>query len=63
MDEHSVTSHSDIESSAGAEYHVTPSIWLENEERGNSTERRRPVVNGDLTLHNTRLIDNLNERS
>ncbi len=37
-DEHSITGHSDIESSASAEYHVTSSIWLENEERGTSTE-------------------------
>ncbi len=32
MDEHSVTGHSDMESSASAEYQVTPSIWLEKEE-------------------------------
>ncbi len=38
-DDNSVTGHSDIESSAGAEYHVTPSIWLENEERGSSTKQ------------------------
>ncbi len=52
VDDNSVTGHSDIESSASPEYHVTPSIWLENEERATSTERRRPVVNGDLTLRN-----------
>ncbi len=45
MDNDSVSGHSDIESSAGAEHHVTPSTWLENEERGISTQRRIPVVN------------------
>ncbi len=63
MDDNFVTGHSDIESSAGPEYHVTPLIWLENEERATGTERRRPVVNGDLTLRNARLIENLNEHS
>ncbi len=37
-DNDSVSGHSDIESSAGAEHHVMPSTWLENEERGISTE-------------------------
>ncbi len=32
MDNNSVSGHSDIESSAEPEYHVTPAIWLENEE-------------------------------
>ncbi len=49
-DNDSVSGLSDKESSAGAEHHVTLSTWLENEERGISTERRRPVVNSDLTL-------------
>ncbi len=62
-DNDSVSGHSDIESSAGAEHHVSPSTWIENVERGIRTERRRPMVNGDLTLANTRLYDNLNERS
>ncbi len=38
-DNNSVSGHSDIESSAEPEYYVTPAIWLENEERGTSTER------------------------
>ncbi len=54
-DNNSVSGHSDIESSSEPEYHVTPTTWLENEDRGTSTERRRPVVNGDLTLCNARL--------
>ncbi len=62
-DNDSVSGHSDIESSADAERHVTPSTLLENEERGINTERRRPVVNGDLTLSNARLFNNLNEHS
>ncbi len=33
-DNDSVSDHSDIESSAGAQCHVMPSIWLENKERG-----------------------------
>ncbi len=56
MGDNSVTSNSDIESSAFPEYHVAPSIRVENEERGTSTERRRPVVKAWL-------IENLNERS
>ncbi len=63
MDNDSVSGDSDIESSAGAEHLVTPSTWLENEERGISTERQRPVVNGDLTLANARLYNNVNEHS
>ncbi len=62
-DNNSVSGHSDIESSAEPEYDVTPAIWLENKEQGTSTERRRPVVNSDLTLHNAQLYENLNERS
>ncbi len=60
-DSDSVSGHSDIESSAGAERHVTPSTWLDNEEQRSSTERQRPVVKGNLTLANIRLYDNLNE--
>ncbi len=63
MDNNSLSGHSDIESSAEPEYHVTPAIWLENEEGGNSTEHLRSVVNGDLTLHNARFYNNLYERS
>ncbi len=33
-DNDSVSDHLDIESSAGAQRHVTPSTWLENEEQG-----------------------------
>ncbi len=62
-DNNSLSGHSDIESSAGAEHHATPSTWLENEEQVISTERRRPVVNRDLTLANIRLFNNLNEHS
>ncbi len=62
-DNNSVSGHSDIESSAEPEYHVTPAIWLENKERGTSTEWWRPVVNNDLMLRNTQLYENLNERS
>ncbi len=62
-DNDSVSGHQDIESSAVAEHHVMPSTWLENEEGGISTERQRPVVNGDLTLADARLYDNLNEHS
>ncbi len=50
-DNHSVSDHSDIESSAGAQLYVTPSTWLENEERG---------VNA---ITNARLFNNLNEHS
>ncbi len=39
-DNNSVSGHSDIESSAGHEYHVTPRVSLENEERGTSKEQR-----------------------
>ncbi len=63
MDYDSISGHSDIESSAGAEHCVTLSTWLENEEQGISTERRKPAVNSDLTLANARLYDNLNESS
>ncbi len=52
MDNDSVFGHSDIESRAGSEDHITASTWLENEDQRISTDRQRPVVNGDLTLAN-----------
>ncbi len=63
MDNDSVSDQSDIESSADAQRHVTPSTWLENKERGVNAGQRRPPVDGNLTIANARLFDNLNERS
>ncbi len=62
-DNDSVYDQSDIESSADAQRHVMQSTWFENEERGVKAGQRRPPVDGDLTIANIRLFDNLNKRS
>ncbi len=62
-DDESVTRHSDIESHAGLKPQVTPSIWLENEERRGRIERRRPLVNVDNSIRFPYLIEDMNECS